>query len=88
MKAITLATALLMVASMAVGAETENKATQTTDTTNNPITGSKTVTKKMKKKVKAGKSEENVEVVEKTKTAKDGTVSTTTEVDADKVKTK
>ena len=88
MKAITLATALLMVASMAVGADAEKTATQTTDTSKNPITGSTTVTKKMKKKVKAGKNEENVEVVEKTKTSKDGTVSTTTEVEAAKEKTK
>lgn len=83
MKALTtLLAGLLMVASMAMAADAEKNATTTTDTSHNPVTGSTTVTKKMKKKHKDGKDEAKSTVTEKTKTMKDGSVKKSTEVDA------
>ncbi len=82
MKATTLLAAVLLAGSMAVAADVENAASQTVNTSKNPITGSVTKTKKTKKNMKNGKGDASVEVTEKTTTTKDGTVKTSTEVDA------
>lgn len=82
MKAITLLTAVLLAGSLAVAADVENNGSQTVDTSKNPITGSVTKTKKTKKNMKNGKGDASVEVTEKTTTMKDGSVKTSTEVDA------
>ncbi len=84
MKAITTILAgLLLVGSMAFAVDAENSATKTTGTSKNPLTGSTTTTKKMKKKMKNGKDEKNATVTEKTKTMKDGTVENSTDVKMD-----
>jgi hypothetical protein len=73
--------ATLLVGSMVLAADAENKETATVDHSKNPITGTKTTTKKYKGKMKDEKGHsEDVSVTEKTKVKKDGT--TTHSVDA------
>jgi hypothetical protein len=76
MKKVLLATlGLVFVASVAGAADAENSEKATTDTSKNPITGSKTTTKKYKKHVKNGKHNAgDVNVTEKTTVKKDGEV--------------
>lgn len=82
MKALALAfVAPLLAGSLALAVDQENK--ETTDVSKNPITGTKTVTKKSKSKMKkADGHSHDVEVTEKTKMKKDGEVTKKVEVDA------
>ncbi len=82
MKAITLLTAVLLAGSLSFAADMENNGSQTVDTSKNPITGTVTKTTKTKKNVKNKKGDASVEVTQKTTTMKDGSVKTSTEVDA------
>lgn len=84
MKFVTLlvSAALALPMSAAFGNDAENKSEQTTDVSKNPLTGTKKTTKKYKKKTKSAKGEKEVDVKEVTKEKKDGSVETSTEVDA------
>ncbi len=75
---------LMFAGSTVLAADVENKQVETIDSHTNPLTGTKTETKKYSKKMKgANGHESNVDVKEKTKTKSDGTKKTTTEVDAE-----
>lgn len=81
---IAVATVLLFIGSMAISAEAENTETQKIDTSKNPITGTETVTKKYKKKMKSPHgSQQTVEVTEKTKQMRDGTFKQSADVEVD-----
>lgn len=82
MKAMMILAAAMMVGALAHAADAENKAEATTDVSKNPITGTVTTTKKSSKKVKGAHGDAKVEVTEKTKVHKDGTVEKSSEVDA------
>lgn len=73
----------LLVGSVGIAADAENKAETTTDTSKNPITGTVTTTKKTMKKQKGAQGGAEVEVTEKTKTHKDGEVKKTVEVEGE-----
>jgi hypothetical protein len=60
-----------------------NKMENTVDSSKNPFTGTVTVTKKHKRKVKDGKSYAQVETTEKTKFKKNGEVDKSIEVNGD-----
>ena len=82
--AMTIVTALVL-GSMAMAADAENNSKMTTDTSKNPITGTKTVTKKYKGKMKDSKGDtSDVAIKETTKTKTDGTVTKDTKIDAEK----
>lgn len=74
---ITIA-ALALVGSMALAADTENKAESSTDTSKNPITGSETTTKKSTKKMKHGHAKSESTTKESATKHKDGAVDTKT----------
>lgn len=78
----------LFVGSIAIAADQEHSDSTTTDTSKNPITGTVTTTKKMTKKKKTEHGEEKMEVTEKTKMMKDGSIKKTTEVETTKEKEK
>ena len=85
MKAVMTLVAAMTLSSMVMAADAENKAQGTTDTSKNPITGTKTVTKKYKHKMKDGKGDSSeVAVKETTKTKTDGTVTKDTKIEAEK----
>ncbi|MBX3021924.1 MAG: hypothetical protein KF799_09635 [Bdellovibrionales bacterium] len=85
MKKLMMTLAGLAFAVTAYAADQENKESATVDHSKNPITGTKTTTKKWNKKVKDGKGTSDAAVTEKTKVKTDGTVekSTETEVNSD-----
>ena len=75
---------LFVVSTSAFADDTQHKVDQKTDTSKNPITGTVTKTKKYSKKVKnQDGSEGEVQVKEKTKEYKDGTVKKTTDAEAE-----
>lgn len=89
MKTITMLFAgLLLAASMSFAADVEKTDTATSDTSKNPITGTTTTTTKMKKKHHVGDDKNDSKVTKKTKKMKDGTVKTSTSVDATSTETK
>lgn len=82
MKATT--AALFFVSSLAFANDTQHKEDHKTDVSKNPITGTETTTKKYSKKVKnQDGSQGEVNVKEKTKKYKDGTVKKTTDAEAE-----
>lgn len=60
-----------------------NKAETTIDTSENPLTGTVTTTKKTKREVKRGKGHAKVETTEKTKKMTDGTVEKSVNVEGE-----
>lgn len=82
-KMIALLAGVLFVGSLALAADAEHNETNKMDVSKNPITGTKTITKKHKKKIKDQNGESaDVSVTDKTKVMKDGTVKTSKDVDA------
>jgi hypothetical protein len=82
-KMIALLAGVLFVGSLALAVDAENNETNKMDVSKNPITGTKTITKKHKKKIKDQNGESaDVSVTDKTKVMKDGTVKTSKDVDA------
>ncbi len=74
----------VFVGSMAMAADAENTETTKVDHSKNPITGTKTTKKKFKKKVKDEEGHSaDMNVTETTKEKKDGSVKTSTDVDAE-----
>ena len=75
---LVLAMGTLLVGTMALAADQEDKGTDTTSTSKNPITGSKTTTRKVKKSMKDKNGNmAKLDVTEKTKVKKDGSVEKT-----------
>jgi hypothetical protein len=70
-------------AATAYAADSENSEKSTVDHSKNPITGTKTTTKKWKKKVKGDEGKGEAEVKETTKEKTDGTVEKKVKVDSD-----
>lgn len=84
MKTLTaLVLAALLSPLAAIADDAANNATNTVDASKNPITGTVTVTKKHKRKVKNGKNYAKVETTEKTKYKKNGEVDKKVEVNGD-----
>ena len=82
LKATTLG--LFFVSSLAFANDTQNKVDHKTEVSKNPITGTETTTKKYSKKIKAEDgSEGEVNIKEKTKRYKDGSVKKTTDAEAE-----
>jgi hypothetical protein len=63
--------------------DAENKASDTVDTSKNPITGTTTTTQKHKRKWKKGADHGSATVTEKTKVKKDGEVDKSVDVKGD-----
>lgn len=83
-KIVAMLVSALFVGSMSMAADAENSDSTTVDTSKNPITGTKTTTKKhkMKKKTDGGASAD-MTVKETTKEKTDGTVEKSTKAEAD-----
>ena len=83
-KIVVSAIGAMLVGSLAMAADAEKSNSHTTDVSKNPITGTKTTTKKSKsmKKGAGGMNHEAV-VTETTKQKTDGTVTKEVEVDAE-----
>jgi isocitrate lyase len=83
MKLSTLALGLVFVSGLAIAADSENSAKETTDVSKNPITGSVTTTKKASRTVKTASGKRTMDVKKTTKVKKDGTVEESVKVDGD-----
>ncbi len=83
MKKTVLALAVAALVSPAFAADNENKNEVKVDHSKNPITGTHTTTKTTKVKKKGEHAKSEMEVTEKTKVKKDGTVEKSTEVEGD-----
>lgn len=81
---LAVTTVLLFVGSMAISADAEKSDTEKVDVSKNPITGTQTTTRKVKKNLKTPHgTEQKIEVTEKTKEMKDGTVKQSADVEVD-----
>lgn len=85
MKRLALTTlAVMMVGSIAIAAENEASEKATVDKSKNPITGTETTTRKYNRKMKdAAGNDATLEVTEKTKVKRDGTVKQTVEAEGE-----
>jgi len=82
-KVMMMIVSAMFLGSMAMAADAANSDNATVDQSKNPITGTKTTTKKWKKKSKTANGDSaEVNAKETTKVKKDGTTTTTDDVKA------